>query len=183
MDFREAWACSDRTEADGLRVHTLRVLDTNGRQLRASVQWGADNAHAGQLRLWGISDVEGAADPAIFREIDVSSDTNQNNPEAPGWSLRLGENGSNRSAVTLPFSEAPVGATLRWRQVEKQLRGGQGAMLTLSDRSGAVLATRSNSADWFQVLEQRLRQSLHRSKLLARDPSAACEPVTEWMRL
>lgn len=183
MDFREAWVCSDRSESSGIRVHAMRILDKYGRQLRASVQWFAPGENADELRLWGIADVEGAAHPEVFREIDVSSDTNQNNPEAPTWSLRLANRAEPRRGLNLPFSEAPIGARLGWPQVRSHVRLESPARLTLTDQRGAILARREISASWLNQLEQRLRVAMRRTKLLARTSDTSCDPITEWMRL
>lgn len=183
MDFRETWACADWTRTDGLSVHVMRILDKEGRQLRASVQWSTLDSRADRLHLWGIVDVEGPADPPAFRDIDVSSIANQNNPEAPSWSLRLSRSGAAERGRLFSFSEAPIGVTLRWRQVKNHLSASQAAVLTLTDRAGAVLATREISAAWLSMLEERLRTAMQRTRAEARTPAASCDRVTEHMRL
>ena len=181
-DFREAWTCTSRTEADGLAVTVMRTLDDKGRQLRASAQWRANDPRPRSLQFWGVTDLSGRGDPAVFREFDVSSLTNQNNPAARDWRLLLHRPG--RSVVPIArFSDAPVGATLEWRKVDALVPAHSPARLELVDASGRRLASNLLHRSWLDMVKRRLSQGLAESRAKARTFEKSCEEVTEWMRL
>ena len=181
-DFREAWTCTSRMEADGLSVTVMRTLDDKGRHLRASAQWRADDQRPGSLQFWGVTDHTGRGDPAVFREIDVSSLTNQNNPAARNWRLLLHRPG--KSAVPMGrFSEAPVGATLAWRRVDELVEPHAPGRLDLIDEKGGRLASALLHQSWLDMMKSRLSEALMQSRAKARTFKKNCDEVTEWMRL
>ena len=181
-DFREAWACTSRTEADGLSVTVMRTLDDKGRQLRASAQWRAGDQRPDSLQFWGVSDRTGRGDPAVFREIDVSSLTNQNNVTARSWRLLLHRPG--KSVVPLArFSDAPVGATLDWRKVDALVGPHVPARLELVDANGRRLASTLLHRSWLDMVKRRLSRGLAESRAKSSTFEKSCEEVTEWMRL
>jgi hypothetical protein len=181
-NFREAWACTSRTEGEGLSVTVMRTLDYKGRQLRASAQWRANDLRKESLQIWGVTDHTGRGDPAVFRNIDVSSLNNQNNPAARTWRLLLHRRG--KSVVPIArFSDAPVGTTVDWRKVDALVGPDASARLELVDASGRRLASTLLHRSWLDMVKRRLSQGLAASRAKASAFRKSCDEVTEWMRL
>ena len=188
LDFRPAWACTSRSDKDGIDLTVMRTLDGQGRQLDADVQWSIGGFDGGRLALMAIQTLKGAGDPpARPREVLVSWS---------GFSDRLqrtrllvvlhpAEEPPNAldGVAMIPYVNGLIGAVLSRQRVQALVRNSPSAQLSLIDPRGHAIRSAAVDLTRLSAIVDRTLAALDETRTKTLTFQKSCEPIAERMRL
>ena len=188
LDFRPAWACSSRTDHNGLDLTVVRTLDAQGEQIDAEVQWSIAGFDGGRLSLMATQQIKGAGDtPPQPREVLISWSGFSDRLRRDRLLIMLHPSDEPPNALDgvamIPYVNGLIGAVLSWQGVRALTRNSPSAQLTLLDPRGHAIRSASVDLTRLTTIADQTRAALDETRVKAANFRKRCEPVTEWMRL